>query len=117
MEFEISLEDLRFYAYHGVFDDEREVGNEFRVSLSVFLPVMKDAGNDLLDSTVSYADLFDIVSREMKKPRKLLETVALDTANRIKEKFESISRGFIKIEKLHPPIPEMLGKASVTLHF
>ena len=38
MDFEISLNDLRFYAYHGVEEFEREFGNKFNVSLSVKIP-------------------------------------------------------------------------------
>ena len=117
MEFEISLNDLKFYAYHGVFDEERRIGNEFIVGLSVFIPFDKRIENDELEGTVSYAELYEIVKEEMSKPHNLLEKVAHNIWVRIKEKYEQISRGFIRIEKSRPPVAGMLGTASVTLRF
>ena len=117
MEFEISLNNLSFYAYHGVYEEELKTGNEFRINLSVWIPCHEEMDEDDLENTVSYADLYSIVEAEMKKPRKLLETVALSIAKTIKKDFSLIKRGSISIEKVHPPIPGMLGSASVILNF
>ena len=117
MEFEISLRDLRFYAYHGVFEEEKKIGNEFRVSLSVFLPFKESLKEDLLDDTVSYAALYEIVKEEMEKPRNLLEKVAIEIAERIKKKFPEVRKGRVEVEKIHPPIPGILGTAAVALNF
>lgn len=115
--FEIALNKLRFFARHGVLDFERESGNEFIVDLSVRIPFDKRIVDDELEGTVSYADLYEIVKEEMEVPRKLLEKVANEIAIRIKEKFPEVTMGFIKIEKVRPPIPTLLGSASVTLNF
>ena len=117
MEFKISLDDIRFHAFHGVEDFEREFGNEFRVSLSVNLPYVSEMENDELSHTVSYADLYEIVKEVMATPCKLLETVALKIASKIKTTYPQITGGNISIQKLRPPIKEMLGSASVTLNF
>lgn len=117
MEFEISLNNLSFYSYHGLYEEEKKYGNEFRVNLSVFYIASGDSGNDNIDSTVSYVDLFQIVNEEMEKPRNLLETVALSIVATIKSRFTEINKGKISIEKVHPPIPGMLGSASVSLIF
>ena len=117
MEFEISLQDLHFYSYHGVLDEERTTGNEFKVNLSVWIPAKEDIKEDNLQATVSYVDLFEIVKSEMSKSRKLLETVCFSISQRIKDKFPEVLRGYVKIEKKRPPIKEMLGYASVSLNF
>ena len=118
MEFEIALNRLRFYAYHGVFDEERKTGNEFTVTLRVWVPCDKDRmREDDLSHTVSYAELYEIVSEEMNNPRNLLETVALSIADRIRGEYPSLRGGEIEIEKMHPPIPGIMGTASVTLRF
>lgn len=117
MEFEISLNNLRFYANHGVLEEETKLGNEFIVDLSVKLLCIEYPFPDELRSTVSYADLYEIVVEEMKQPRKLLENVAYSIVSRIREKYKQVNGGFIRIEKVRPPIPGMIGSASVRLNF
>ena len=117
MEFEISLNDLIFYSYHGVYEEEQKIGNEFHVSLTVVVPYNEGLEADDLAHTVSYADLYGIIEKEMAISSKLLEKVALKVAKRIKNDFPEIIKGKISIEKKHPPIPGILGSASVTLNF
>ena len=117
MEFEISLENLIFYAYHGVFEEERKLGNKFRVSVSVYIPYRESMKEDELEKTLSYVDLYSIIKEEMEIPRKLMEKLALEIMERIKGEFHEVSRGFIKIEKMNTPIPGMIGNANVVLHF
>lgn len=117
MEFEISLNNLKFYAYHGVLEEELRIGNEFRVDLSIILPNNEGIEKDKLENTVSYAELYNIVKEEMERPHKLLEKVALNISLIIKSKYSNVKRGKIRIEKTRPPIVGMLGSASVTLSF
>ena len=37
----ISLEEMHFYAYHGVLDQERKVGNHFTLQLTAWTQVEK----------------------------------------------------------------------------
>lgn len=117
MHYEINLNEVSFFGYHGVLEAERDLGNEFKVNLSVTLPFQTGIIEDDLSATVSYADLFEIVSEEMKKPRKLLEKLAYEIGRRIKEEYPLIEKGFVRIEKVRPPIKGMLGSASVEFFF
>lgn len=117
MNFKISLDNLTFFAYHGVLEEERKNGNEFHVSLSVSIPYTHKIDEDELQYTVSYADLYKIIDEEMQIPRNLLEKLALEIVRRIEKEFPVVTSGKLVIEKLHPPIPGMLGSASVTLNF
>ena len=58
----ISVENAHFYAYHGVFEQEQVVGNEFVVSVTVSLPASDELINDELSDTISYVDIYDIIS-------------------------------------------------------
>ena len=115
--FEIILKDLRFNAFHGVLDEERRLGNEFIVNLNVVVPFHFEIEDDCLEGTVSYEDLFKIIKEEMEIPRNLLEKVALRIGQRIKATFPRIENGTIEIEKVRPPIRNMIGKASVKMTF
>lgn len=117
MEYQISLEKLHFYAFHGVFDEEKKNGNEFFVTLRIKIPFVEEILDDDLTSTVSYADLYEVISHQMSIPRNLLEKVGVEIVNEIKAKFPQIKSGEITIEKCHPPIPGMLGSAEVKLIF
>lgn len=117
MEFEIRLDDLLFYAFHGVMQEERSIGNEFTVSLSVRIPFQKDMEHDQLEKTVNYDTLFRIIKTEMGIPRNLMETVALSIAKAIREKYPQTISGKITIRKNRPPVIGMLGTASVSLSF
>lgn len=117
MEFEISLNHLIFYSYHGVLEEERITGNEFKVDLTVIISVEEKHKNDSVEDTISYANLYEIIKEEMNRPRKLLETLLLSIVERIKKEYPEIIKGKLRIEKVHPPIQGMLGTASVAINF
>lgn len=112
----IQLDDLRFHSYHGVMPQERRVGNEFRVDISVVIPVTGAMQRDELSGTLSYADIFDVVRCGMEQPSDLLEHVALRIAGDVSRRWKILS-GEITIRKMAPPIPGMTGTAAVTLRF
>ena len=74
---EISVEMARIHAFHGVASQERTVGNEFELSISVLVPISDGMRMDLIDGTVSYADLYELCVKEMAVPSDLLEHVIL----------------------------------------
>ena len=117
MTLEISLEGVRFRAFHGVFDFEKVRGNDFIVDLSIRVPWKEENLTDDLSTTISYADLYEVVKEEMNTPRDLIETVATQIRNRICERWPEVIEGFVKITKEKPPIPDFQGKASVRLSF
>ena len=111
----ISLSDVRFFAYHGVFPQERRVGNEFSVDIDVIIPEEMIDESDQIKNTVSYADIYDIIKVEMDRPCELLETVLLKIRKRIRDIWPDVKGGKIKITKISPPISGFIGSASVTL--
>lgn len=110
--FLIQLNDLRFYAYIGVDPQERKVGNEYSVDLSITTDA-DDFVEEDLTTTISYADVYDIVADEMRQPRLLLESTARIIARRLRSTFPKIEAVGVKITKLAPPIPGINGSAAV----
>ena len=72
----VCLEHLRFHAYHGVFQQERMVGNDYDVSLRLGYPLATAMQSDRVEDTLNYATVFQLVKEEMEKPSSLLENVA-----------------------------------------
>ena len=112
----IQLHDIRFYAYHGVMEQERRVGGEYLVSLSLEADFSKAVSSDAVADTVNYAALYDVVAREMAQPSKLLEHVAGRIASRVLESFPMIETLCISITKCNPPMGADCKGASVTLN-
>lgn len=106
---------MRMHGHHGVFEQERRVGAEFEMDVEIHMPPVVGCSTDLIDDTVSYADIYEVVNKEFKIPSDLLEHVVERVADAICNKWQAISYVKVKLTKLAPPIPCFNGKASVTL--
>ena len=113
----ISLNRLRFHAFHGVMEQERRVGNDFEVSLTVDYPFEKALTSDNLDHTLNYALLYDVIATEMQQPSKLLEHVAGRIIRAVKAQFPLVKGGTISVAKLTPPIKGQMESVAVTVEF
>ena len=111
----IQLHDLRFYAYHGVMEQERRVGGEYLVSLSVEADLSGAVASDAVADTVNYAALYEVVAHEMAQPSQLLEHVAGRIGRRVLEAFPLVDAVSIRITKCNPPMGADCKGASVEL--
>lgn len=114
----IELKDLEFYSFHGLHEEEKRIGGQFRVNLKVGFSSQISRIADV-DQTINYVSLFKILKKEMAEPRELLETLAGAVIDQVQEKFATLNSAEIRIEKLNPPIEFIQGNVSVTLirHF
>lgn len=117
MRTSIALNGLRFQARHGVMEQERRVGNTFVVDLRLDYPFADAMETDNLDSTLNYAEVYDVVKTEMEKPSQLLERVAGRIRGELLRRYPEISGGRLRIEKLRPPIAGCTGSASVEVEW
>lgn len=111
---QINVEDLRFYSYHGFYEEEQLLGNEYLVSIEVSLP-LDSSINDDLKNTINYESLYNIAKTEMKIPRKLLETVAHAILIQTKAQCHEIFAIKVKISKVNPPFGGDLAKSTIIL--
>lgn len=114
----ITLNKCKFFAYHGVDEQERKVGNHFEVTLKVFCDMNRAMTDEALDGTINYAVLYEILAREMAKPSLLLEHVAHRVILAVKQEFVGqVLGGEITISKLTPPFTCDLESVDVTIGF
>jgi len=111
----ILLEDVEFYAMHGVFEQEQKVGNVFIVNLKMGVDIRQAASTDDVSDTINYAEVYNIVNREMKIPSKLIEHVAKRIADNLKREFPQIETIELKLSKRNPPVDGQVKYASVLL--
>lgn len=110
---EIRINRIKLRGYHGVFPQERAVGQDFEVSLR--LDIKGYDGSDRLATTVNYAEVIDVVKEQMAIPSGLIEHVCQRIVLALREQFPAISGGEVTIIKLRPPVEAELESVSVTL--
>ncbi|MFV0604217.1 MAG: dihydroneopterin aldolase [Niabella sp.] len=113
-EITIHLTDLRFFAYHGLYEHEKKNGNEFEMNLSLSFQNPDTVISHIKD-TVNYADVYDIITMEMQKPRELLETFLEELFLAIKNRYPIITKLNATLYKLTAPIKGLEGKVGVEL--
>ncbi len=113
---EVLLKEARFYAFHGVMPQERKVGAEYTVSVTVGYDYAKAAESDTVDNTLNYAELYELVKAEMMQPSQLLEHVALRIGKAIFQKWTEAAYADIQLIKNNPPMGAACAGAGVNLH-
>ena len=112
--FSIHLHQLQIHAYHGLYEEEKVLGNDFIVDLTVDyqpagLPIQE------LEQTINYVSLYELVQQHMQVATPLLETVVSNIAIDILAQFSLSEQVNISIRKLHPPIAQFIGATGVSL--
>lgn len=111
----IELENMQFRAFHGCYDLEKIVGNNFRVDLSIDAEVGDAPVTDDISSTVNYLVVYELVREQMKITSNIIENVAVRILDELYEQFPQIVKVKIKVSKLAPPLGGKIEKVSVTL--
>jgi dihydroneopterin aldolase len=110
----ICLNDVVFFGYHGLYADEKKLGNTYKVDVHIdFTP--KVSIIDQLDQTIDYVHVYALVKKRMEIPTPLLETLVATIAEDILTEQPIADKVFVKITKVIMPIPQFDGNASVSI--
>lgn len=104
-----------FYASHGCFEAEQTIGTRFRVDLALQTDTQQAEMSDDLSDTVNYAEVYQVVKREMSIPSHLLEHVARRIVRAVLDAFEAVEEVTVKVSKLNPPLGGKMDSVSVEL--
>jgi len=110
----VALRDVRFYAYHGYYPEEQQIGGVFYVDIVVSVSAINSATDQLAD-TLNYEHLFAMAKEEMQKTSKLIESPAQKILHRVLGAFPSLARVEVNIRKAHPPLAGEVAYAEVSL--
>lgn len=111
----IYLEEVKIYAYHGVLPEENTIGTYYLLNLEIHTDLWKAATSDDLHDTISYADINEVIHREMKIQSKLLEHVAGRIISAMHRDFPQIDYIKLKITKTAPPMQGEMKGAGIEL--
>jgi dihydroneopterin aldolase len=111
----ISLKGVRFWAFHGVFPEERVLGNWFTVNLAVEFtasqPILE------LENTIDYGTLHQWLKEEMEIPTPLLEEIGERMVEKCKNRIPSLKKVQFEIQKQQPAIGLLSGNSSISIVF
>ena len=112
----VFLENVRFHAFHGVLPQERKVGNDYSVSVSIEYDFSGAMTSDDVNDTLNYAEVYQLLSQEMCVPSALLERVAGRIGDRLFRRYPGIKSIDLEITKVNPPMGADSDGAGVQVH-
>lgn len=112
----IRIDNLEVYAYHGVYDEEKEKGQYFYVNAELYTNTRKAGMNDDLDVSTNYGTVCDFIHDFMTKHTyDLIETVAEQLAQALLLEFKLVKSILLEIRKPHAPIEKEFESVSVEI--
>ena len=121
MSQKIKITGLRVFAHHGVFDFERQNGQDFYIDATVWVGSPKATLTDNLGDTVHYGDLAKaIVDNVKSQPVDLLETLAQRLLDMVMnfgggDATGKVRKAKITVHKPNAPITYEFKDVSVTV--
>ena len=112
----VCIDNMRFRARHGVMPQEYDTGGTFTVSLRIGYPFASSLDSDDVKDTLNYAEVYEIVKKEMLMPSALIEHVAGRILKALFEKFTGITSIDITLKKINPPMGADCDDVCVKIH-
>ena len=108
----IHLNNLLFHSFHGMFKEERVLGNDFELNIDISF---EESGKiTTIQQSVDYVSIYAIIKAVMDIPTALLETVVQELAEKFHLFDDKIKIVSISIKKLNPPIPNFQGTVGLS---
>lgn len=101
----IIMDNMVFYGYHGVLEEEKVLGQKFYIDAELYLDLKRAGETDDLNHTVSYAMVYETIEHIMTKEKfDLLEALSHKICGQILLSFEKIETVILKIKKPSAPV-------------
>ncbi len=118
MPLTINIKGINVFGNHGVYNQEKKEGQEFKVDIKIEMKENLNFENyksESFDNTVNYENLInDVNNISASNSFDLIETFAYEILNTFK-KYENISKATVTVHKPNSPLKEILDDLSVTI--
>jgi len=112
----ICLNDMVFYGFHGVFAEERTLGQRFIVSLELTTDDALDKEIRKLDDTVDYTKVYSLLKKIMETDQfYLLESVANIILDKVLAEFPLVKKAKVCIQKPSVAIQGILKSVELVM--
>ena len=118
MPLTIHVEGINVYGTHGVYEQEKKKGQEFRIDLQIELREnilnFENYKSESFDNSVNYENLVnEVINVSDNNSFDLIETFAYEILNNLR-KYNNISKATVTIHKPNSPLKELVEDISVT---
>ena len=118
MPLTIQVEGINVYGTHGVYEQEKKKGQEFRIDLQIELREsilnFENYKSESFDNSVNYENLVnEVINVSDNNSFDLIETFAYEILNSLK-KYNNISKATVTIHKPNSPLKELVEDIIVT---
>ena len=111
----IRLQNMTFYAHHGVLAAERELGQIYEVDVEFALDLRGVVVEDDLSQTVDYREIYSLVEKVVEEGEySLLEALAQAILDTLTRRF-GLDQALVRVRKPHPPIQGQIDCVEVEL--
>jgi len=101
----IRIKKATFYGYHGVSNEEQNVGGKFEADIDIYTDFSEAAENDDLTRTVDYYQIYSFLNQfTVKQKYYLIEALAVEIADELLKKFQRIEKVAVRVRKSNPPL-------------
>ena len=112
----IQIAGLQTFGYHGLFEEERSLGQKFTFDIDATLKPAPTHRDDRLDASVRYDAVVDAaVNLAGAMKYQTLEALGEAVAIGLLRRFALIDSITVGVSKFSPPIPHTLGKVGITV--
>lgn len=101
----IIMENMGFYGYHGVLEQEKILGQKFFIDAHLYLSLKEAGQTDDLNYSVSYGAVYETIKKIVTEERyNLLEALAERICSEIFSSYEMIQKVFVRVKKPEAPV-------------
>ena len=108
------IKDLELFGFHGVFEEEKRLGQKFILSLELDLDLKTAGRTGDLTKSVHYGELCEKVDKEfVRESFDLIETAALNLADFVLDEYKMISGVKVFLKKPWAPVKKHLDTVEI----
>ena len=118
MPLTIQVKGINVFGTHGVYEQEKKKGQEFRIDLQIELREnilnFENYKSESFNNSVNYENLVnEVINVSDNNSFDLIETFAYEILNSLR-KYNNISKATVTIHKTNSPLKELVEDISVT---
>ena len=111
----IELKGMEFHSFIGHYDEEKQIGNNFRVDMRLWYDSTVAEQSDRLGDALDYQQVYNLVRDQMREKCNLIENAARRILDSVWESFPELERLEIRLSKLFPKLGGIVEEVSITL--
>ncbi len=106
----LTVQNIQYYAYHGVKKEEKKLGSKYEVDLDVYYDATAATTMDSVNAALNYEEAMFCISEIMvgEDSYNLIETICEEILNKVVDKFSILRKATCRVRKYSVPTRRIL---------